>query len=132
MLLSDAAEYVRHLKDACVQMETTIRLLSGRLRERTRQGPGQQEDSSSPSPTEEPRTSEQSSQQPFFGLAHTRSAIFAAVKEAAALPAEERNKKIRSLRAKWHPDKHDVLQDMASEVMKMINEAVDQYLGDSD
>ena len=57
--------------------------------------------------------------------AQTRCAIQKAVAEAAALPEAERKKKIRSLRLKWHPDKHDLLKEMASEVTKMINEEVE-------
>ena len=67
-----------------------------------------------------------------FGLGHTRDAIEKAVKEAAALPAEERRKKIRALRLKWHPDKHEVLKEMAGEVSKMINECVSRLIKDVD
>lgn len=122
LLLSDAAEYVRHLKQSCMSMEATIRCLQRQARDSARQQQQQQETSAS-SPTASP-------EQPLFGLSNTRNAIVEAVKEAASLPTEERNKKIRSLRAKWHPDKHDVLKDMASEVLKMINEAVDKHFVD--
>ena len=72
-----------------------------------------------------------SAEPPGFNLSHTRIAIEEAVKEAAKLPEEERKKKIRALRLKWHPDKHDVLKEMANEVTKMINEAVERCDKDS-
>jgi hypothetical protein len=45
-----------------------------------------------------------------FGMRRTREAIEKAVREAATLPAEERSKKLKALRLKWHPDKHEVLR----------------------
>ena len=51
-----------------------------------------------------------------FGLSRTKEAVSKAVAEAAKLPADERGKKLRQLRLKWHPDKHDVLKDLAEEV----------------
>ena len=64
---------------------------------------------------------------PGFDFASTRSAIEAAVQEAAVLPEEERKRKIRQLRLKWHPDKHEVLKEIAEEVTKVINEAVNKF-----
>ena len=43
-----------------------------------------------------------------FGLTKTKAAIEEAVHEACKLPAEERRKKLKALRLKWHPDKHEV------------------------
>ena len=60
-------------------------------------------------------------------LARARDAIEEAVKEASALPASERRRKLNALRLKWHPDKHAVLGEMAAEVTKMINEAVERH-----
>ena len=34
---------------------------------------------------------------------------------------------VRQLRLKWHPDKHDVLKEMAEEVTKIINETVEKH-----
>lgn len=62
-----------------------------------------------------------------LNMANVKTAIEAAVAEAASMPEEERKKKIRALRLKWHPDKHDVLKEMASEVTKIINEAVERH-----
>ena len=62
-------------------------------------------------------------------MANTRAAIEKAVAEAAKLPESQRSKKLNALRLKWHPDKHDVLKEMAEEVTKMINEAVEQQEG---
>jgi len=64
-----------------------------------------------------------------FGLTKTKEAIEKAVKEACALPEAERRKKINALRLKWHPDKHEVLGEMAEEVTKLINEAVERHGG---
>ena len=51
------------------------------------------------------------------------------MKDACALPEAERRKKINALRLKWHPDKHEVLGEMAEEVTKLINEAVERHGG---
>jgi hypothetical protein len=67
-----------------------------------------------------------------FGLTRTREAIVKAVHEAAKLPADERAKKLRALRLKWHPDKHDVLKELAEEVTKLINECVTQLDRDAE
>ena len=64
-----------------------------------------------------------------FGLTKTKEAIEKAVKDACALPEAERRKKINALRLKWHPDKHEVLGEMAEEVTKLINEAVERHGG---
>ena len=46
------------------------------------------------------------------------------------LPAgPKRKQKLRELQKKWHPDKHEVLKEVAEEVTKMINEAVDKLEG---
>ena len=63
-----------------------------------------------------------------FNLQQTRAAVEEAVREAAKLPEEECKKKIRALRLKWHPDKHEVLKEIASEVTKCINEAVERHV----
>lgn len=67
-----------------------------------------------------------------LGLAKTREAIEKAVKEAAALPGPERRKKLRALKLKWHPDKHEHLKEMAEEVTKMINQIVHELGADKD
>ena len=67
-----------------------------------------------------------------FGLTRTKEAIEKAVREAAELPEDERKRKLKLLKAKWHPDKHEVLKEMAEEVSKMINSAIDEMGGDDD
>ncbi|KAG2431349.1 hypothetical protein HYH02_013339 [Chlamydomonas schloesseri] len=59
-----------------------------------------------------------------FSLASIRTAIQAAVAEAAACGEEERRKRVRQLQLRWHPDKNPVLTEFATEVSKIINEAV--------
>ena len=61
-----------------------------------------------------------------LGMTKTKEAIEKAVKEAASLPADERRKKLKALRLKWHPDKHEVLREMAEEVTKIINKCIEE------
>lgn len=65
-----------------------------------------------------------------FGLTRTKEAITKAVKDACELPAAERKRKLKLLKAKWHPDKHEVLKEMAEEVSKMINSCIDEMGGE--
>ena len=65
-----------------------------------------------------------------FGLSRTKEAIEKAVKDAMALPEDERKRKLKQLKAKWHPDKHEVLKEMAEEVSKMINSCIDECGGE--
>ena len=48
------------------------------------------------------------------------------MREAWKKPEDERRRRIKALRVKWHPDKHEVLSEMAQEVTKMINDCVDR------
>lgn len=73
---------------------------------------------------QEPRTLPSA---PVFDMSQIKDSIEEAVKHCADLPLEERRSKIRALRLKWHPDKHEVLKDVAEEVTKVINEAVARY-----
>ena len=75
-----------------------------------------------PVPAAPPPMAEESS----FSLTKTRQAIEEAVKEAAQLPADERRRKLKALRLKWHPDKHDVLKEVAEEVTKVINACIEE------
>eukprot|EP00879_Flechtneria_rotunda_P031689 GHRR01034642.1.p1 GENE.GHRR01034642.1~~GHRR01034642.1.p1 ORF type:complete len:260 (+),score=116.44 GHRR01034642.1:359-1138(+) len=59
-----------------------------------------------------------------FSLASIKKSIQAAMAEAAAEPEAECKKKIRQLQLRWHPDKNPVLREFATEVTKIINEAV--------
>ena len=63
-----------------------------------------------------------------LGLANTRAAIEKAVAEAAKLPESQRSKKLNALRLKWHPDKHEHLREMATEVTQIINETVQRLI----
>jgi len=53
-----------------------------------------------------------------------RRAIEQAVADAYSCEPEARRKRIKALRLKWHPDKHQVLRGLAEEVTKLINEAI--------
>ena len=66
---------------------------------------------------------------PGFNLESTRRDIEEVVREAAAGSEDECRRKIRQLRLKWHPDKHEVLKGIAEEVTKIIHEAVQKYCG---
>jgi hypothetical protein len=62
--------------------------------------------------------------------ARVREAVAAAVAAAEALPAPLRRRRLRSLRLRWHPDKHggeggDALAALATEVTQALNEQVE-------
>eukprot|EP00877_Chromochloris_zofingiensis_P010078 jgi/Chrzof1/5323/Cz15g22040.t1 len=61
-----------------------------------------------------------------FSLASIKAAIQQAVKDAGRCDDTEKKKRIRQLQLRWHPDKHTVLKEFATEVTKLINEAVNQ------
>ena len=44
------------------------------------------------------------------------------LKTIKALPEADRKKKISELRLRWHPDKNQMLQGLACEVTKLINQ----------
>jgi len=67
-----------------------------------------------------------------LGLTRTKEALVAAVKEAAKLPPDERKRKFKQLKLKWHPDKHEVLKEMAEEVFKLISACIEEHGGDSE
>ena len=55
-----------------------------------------------------------------FDLSKTKVAIEEAVREASKLPEEQRRKKLNALRLKWHPDKHEMLREIAGEVRSHV------------
>lgn len=59
-----------------------------------------------------------------FGLAHIKKQIEEAVADANRCDEAEKKVKIKDLRLRWHPDKNPVLQEFATEVTKIINEAI--------
>jgi len=59
-----------------------------------------------------------------FSLASIKQAIEEAVEESQGLGEDERKAKIKAMRLRWHPDKNPVLKEFATEVSKIINEAV--------
>ncbi|GIL61014.1 hypothetical protein Vafri_15436 [Volvox africanus] len=105
--LADSAVYVRFLRKRLLELE----LLAARQQQqqpgRTDKGGGGGGGGSG-----------------VFSLASIRTAIQAAVAEAAKCGEEERRKRIRQLQLRWHPDKNPVLTEFATEVTKIINEAV--------
>ena len=44
--------------------------------------------------------------------------------EANACEESERKVRLKDLRLRWHPDKNPVLEEFATEVTKIINEAI--------
>ena len=111
-MLTDAAEHIRHLSERSRKLEKLVeRLLA---------------ESHARSDAAQAELREATPRNEAFGMTRTRAAIETAVREAAALPEAERRKKLNALRLKWHPDKHEVLREMATEVTKMINEAVER------
>ena len=79
-----------------------------------------------------PPTPPPQSESDALGLSRTKEAVTKAVRDAAKLPAAERDKKLKQLKAKWHPDKHEVLKEMAEEISKLINAAVDETLAEAE
>lgn len=67
---------------------------------------------------------EESEESGVFGFQHIRKKIEEAVAEANACDEAERKQKMKDLRLRWHPDKNPVLQEFATEVTKIINEAI--------
>lgn len=51
----------------------------------------------------------------------TKDSIRQAVRDAYKLSEGERNKKIKQLQLRWHPDKNPIIKDFAEEVIKLIN-----------
>ncbi|GIL90549.1 hypothetical protein Vretimale_17499 [Volvox reticuliferus] len=102
--LADSAVYVRFLRKRLLELE----LLAARQQQ---QQPG-------------PADKGGGGSSGVFSLASIRTAIQAAVAEAAKCSEEERRKRIRQLQLRWHPDKNPVLTEFATEVTKIINEAV--------
>ncbi|KAL6747108.1 hypothetical protein V8C86DRAFT_2919843 [Haematococcus lacustris] len=78
------------------------------------------------------RQAAQSASQPSKGgdgagvlcLNNIRKQITAAVQEAYSCDEDEKRKKLRQLQLRWHPDKNPVLTEFATEVTKLINEAL--------
>ncbi|EKX54293.1 hypothetical protein GUITHDRAFT_160620 [Guillardia theta CCMP2712] len=91
--LADSAAYMQALKRRNAELQIQLRTL---LLERN-QGKAEKAQASE-------------SEDNIFGLAHIRSKIEEAVKEAAQLKESERKDKIKQLRIRWHPDKNPVLQ----------------------
>ena len=61
----------------------------------------------------------------FLCCAYLAVIVRQAVRDASKLPEYERRKKLNALRLKWHPDKHEVLREMAEEVRATIGTTVD-------
>lgn len=64
-----------------------------------------------------------------FSSSSIKASVSNVIQEASKCDASEYKKRIRALQLRWHPDKHpDVpaLRDLATEVTKIINDAVQQ------
>jgi len=96
--LADCAAYCRYLRNRCTELELETATLS-RAQTRTAEGD-------------------------VFGLTKIKEAINSAVSDMGSLSESERKKQIRQLQLRWHPDKNPVLKEFATEVTKLINEAV--------
>ncbi|KAJ9515432.1 hypothetical protein QJQ45_016425 [Haematococcus lacustris] len=101
--LADSAIYVRYLRKKVLELEL-----------------------------QNSRQAAQSASQPSKGvdgagvlcLNNIRKQITAAVQEAYSCDEDEKRKKLRQLQLRWHPDKNPVLTEFATEVTKLINEAL--------
>eukprot|EP00877_Chromochloris_zofingiensis_P013852 jgi/Chrzof1/8720/Cz03g21250.t1 len=100
--LADSAVYVRQLRKKVIDLELQ------QCAHRARAGQARDQDEG------------------IFSLASIKAAIQQAVKEAGRCDDAEKKKRIRQLQLRWHPDKNPVLKEFATEVTKLINEAVTQ------
>lgn len=66
--------------------------------------------------SQEPSTPPPTEKCNVFDLSRTKQAIEQAVRDASQLPEAQRKKKLNALRLKWHPDKHEILREIAEEV----------------
>ncbi|PNW69894.1 hypothetical protein CHLRE_17g697200v5 [Chlamydomonas reinhardtii] len=119
--LADSALYVRYLRKRLLELELQL----------ARQQQQQQQQQHQQQPTSDGGSGSGSASgggggggAGVFSLATIRTAIHGAVAEAAACGEEERRKRVRQLQLRWHPDKNPVLTEFATEVSKIINEAV--------
>ena len=60
-----------------------------------------------------------------LSLPRMRAAIEAAVAETEAMEEGQRKQRLAALRLRWHPDRNPVLQELATEVSKTLNAAID-------
>uniref|UniRef100_A0A7S0WPS9 J domain-containing protein n=1 Tax=Chlamydomonas leiostraca TaxID=1034604 RepID=A0A7S0WPS9_9CHLO len=104
--LQDSAIYVRYLRKKVLELE----IESSRNAARALSGGGAGRDDA----------------QGAFSMASIRASVQAAVREACECGEEEKRRRLRQLQLRWHPDKNPVLTEFATEVTKLINEAVAQ------
>ncbi|KAK9808875.1 hypothetical protein WJX72_005565 [[Myrmecia] bisecta] len=105
--LADTAEYVHHLRSRALELELQNCVVSSRA-------------------ARAEALAEAQTTSGWLSLDKTRHAIVEAVQEASRLPLGQRKQKIRQLQLRWHPDKNPVLKEFATEVTKLINEAIAQ------
>ena len=105
--LADSAAYMQALKRRNAELQLQLRaLLAERCQDSQRDRAEESDDSG------------------VFGFEHIRKKIEEAVAEANACDEAERKQKMKDLRLRWHPDKNPVLCEFATEVTKIINEAI--------
>lgn len=115
--LADSALYVRQLRRRIAELEVMFQQRHQQQQQQyhqtLKQGPGGD-------------GQQDKDQEGVFSLASIKASIATAVAAAAAEPEAERKRRIRQLQLRWHPDKNPVLREFATEVTKIINEAVAQ------
>ncbi|KAG1679664.1 hypothetical protein FOA52_006181 [Chlamydomonas sp. UWO 241] len=109
--LSDSAVYVRYMRKRVLELE--LEQARGAVKDAMRAANG--------------AAAEASGQDGVFSMASIKASIASAVADAAVCNEDERRKRIRQLQLRWHPDKNPVLAELATEVTKLINEAVAQH-----
>ncbi|KAF6258082.1 hypothetical protein COO60DRAFT_1701528 [Scenedesmus sp. NREL 46B-D3] len=107
--LADSALYVRQLRQRVTELE---------LRQQQQQHQAAKQQHGGQADWREHRD------QGVFSIASIQASVQAAVAAAAQEPEAERKRRIRQLQLRWHPDKNPVLKEFATEVTKVINEAV--------
>mmetsp|Transcript_15584 Transcript_15584/g.33804 ORF Transcript_15584/g.33804 Transcript_15584/m.33804 type:complete len:277 (+) Transcript_15584:130-960(+) len=111
--LSDSAVYVRYLRKRVLELEM----------EHTRNA------ARSMLGGDRSHGSEGSQAGGVFSLHSIKTAIQEAVQDACKCDEDEKRRRLKQLQLRWHPDKNPVLAELATEVTKLIHEAVAQHTG---
>lgn len=117
-MLSDAMAHMVHMRSREAQLEAMLERLMAE------QSAGERSPAVPAPPSSDDRG--------VFDLTKTKAAIEQAVRDASQLPEAQRRKKLNQLRLKWHPDKHEMLREIAEEVSKMLNQAIEACGGETD
>lgn len=136
-IVADAAEMIAALKARCGALEQAVyhaRLQTACERSKAALAEAEAEDSAARAAAAAAFAAETASKAvegaggggAGFSLANIRSAIRQAVSECEGVDEDERAKRLRALKARWHPDRNPILKELAEEVSKELNAACDE------